>query len=135
MIKEYLKGKKYGFYVTVASAVLCIITVIIYSSIYGETRYLSRAAIVLLVCGVVVAIVLEILKQHKLAPVALLLGSFIAFLLYIYYIYFFVSSVLVGIQFRAGFPPEFIVNAVFYVLTLVTCVVNVFLPQVKESRG
>lgn len=131
-MKEFFKDKSYGFFVTLALIALSIVTMIIYASIYGGTRFMSWAGFAFVIAGVVLSIALIAFKQYRWAPALLLAANFLGLLFYIYYIYFHVSVVLVGIQ-SAGFPPEFFVNAVFFVLTLIVSVVNVYMPQTKAK--
>ena len=131
-MKEYFKDKKYGFFVTLALMALSVVTMIVYASIYGNTRFMSWAGFGVVIAGVVLSAILIALKQYRFVPALLLAANFLGFLLYVYYIYFHVSVILVGIQ-SAGFPPEFFVNVVFFILTLVVSVTNVYLPQSKEN--
>lgn len=130
-MKELLANKKYGFFVTLALMLLSVVTMIVYASIYGGTRFMSWAGFWVVLAGVVVAAALILVKQERWVPALLLATNFIGFLLYVYYIYFHVSVILVGIQ-SAGFPPEFFVNVVFFVVTLAVSVANIYLPQNKE---
>lgn len=131
-MKEFFANKKYGFYVTLATILLAIVTLIVYVSIYSSTRYMSWEAFWIILVGAVLSVVLILLKQYRFAPALLLTANFVGMLFFIYHIYFFVSSAVVGIQF-SGFPPEFFVNIVFYVLTLVVSIAAVFLPQAEEK--
>lgn len=130
-MKDLLANKKYGFFVTLALMLLSVVTMIVYASIYGGTRFMSWAGFWVVLAGVVVAAALILVKQERWVPALLLATNFIGFLLYVYYIYFHVSVILVGIQ-SAGFPPEFFVNVAFFVVTLVVSVANIYLPQNKE---
>lgn len=130
-MKDLLANKKYGFFVTLALMLLSVVTMIVYASIYGGTRFMSWAGFWVVLAGVVVAAALILVKQERWVPALLLVTNFIGFLLYVYYIYFHVSVILVGIQ-SAGFPPEFFVNVVFFVVTLAVSVANIYLPQNKE---
>lgn len=130
-MKDLLANKKYGFFVTLALMLLSVVTMIVYASIYGGTRFMSWAGFWVVLAGVVVAAALILAKQERWVPALLLSTNFIGFLLYVYYIYFHVSVILVGIQ-SAGFPPEFFVNVVFFVVTLAVSVANIYLPQNKE---
>lgn len=131
-MKEFFKDKSYGFFVTLALMTLSVATMIIYASVYGGTRFMSWAEFAVVVAGVVLSIALIACKQYRWVPALLLTTNFLGLLLYIYYIYFHVSVVLVGIQ-SAGFPPEFFVNAVFFALTLIVSVANVYMPQTKAK--
>ncbi len=130
-MKELMKNKAVGFRATLACMVLSLITAAVYTGIYSSTRFMSWAAVGIIVAGVVLTAVLILAKQFRFAPSLLMAADFLAFLFYVYYIYFFVSSVATGIQF-SGFPPEFFVNIAFFVVTIVLSVVCVFLPQTEE---
>ncbi len=132
-LKEYFSDKKYGFYVTLACMLLSVITSVVYVSIYSSTRFMSWAAFAFILVGVVLTAGLIAFKQYRFAPALMLATNFVGLLFYVYYIYFFVSSVMVGIQF-SGFPPEFIINVIFFVLMLVASVVCVFMPQADEKQ-
>ena len=121
-----------GFKVTLATCVVSLITAIAYAVIYASSRYMSWPAFAIIIVGVVLAAVLIALKQERFAPSALLVCDFLALLLYVYNIYFYISSVATGIQF-SGFPLEFYVNAVLYVLSLVLSIACVFMRQTPEQ--
>ena len=59
-------------------------------------------------------------------------GMTLSLLFYVYYIYFYISSVVTGIQF-SGFPLEFYVNVVLYVASLVLSIACVFMRQTAEE--
>lgn len=134
-VKEYFTDKKYGFYILLSSMLLSLITMIVYAASYGQTRYMSWAAFVVLLVGIILAAALIVLKLYRFAPAVMLVTTLISLLLFIYYIYFFISSVLTGIQF-SGFPPEFWASVVFFALSLVVSIVSVFTPLTdkKEER-
>lgn len=123
--------KSFGFYVTLICIALCAVTAIVYPYIYGDSRYMSMTAEYFLIGGAVLALLLTLIKKVRFAPAVLLTASLVATMLYIYGIYFFISSALVGIQY-SGFPPEFIANAACFGGTLVLSILNVFFPQVKK---
>lgn len=131
---KFLEGKKPGFYVTLAAIVMSVMTAIIYALIYASTRYMSWEAFGILMGGAVLAAALVVLKLERFAPVVLLATSVIGCMFYVYDIYFFISSVAVGIQF-SGFPPEFFVNIVAFVATIALSVASVFMPLDEECKG
>lgn len=132
-LKEYFSDKKYGFYVVLGTMLMSIITMIVYVAGYSKTRYMSWVAFALLIIACVITAALLVFKMYKLAPAALLACNFLSLLCFIYYIYFFVSSVMTGIQFSA-FPPEFMATVIFYGITLVSSVACVFMPMVKDKE-
>lgn len=132
-MKEYFSDKKYGFFVTLGAMLLSLITAVVYVSIYGKTRFMSWAAFAIILVGVVGAAALIVFKLYRYAPALLLVANFVGLLLYAYYIYFFISSVAVGIQF-SGFPPSFFANIVFFALTLTASVACTFMAQVKREE-
>ena len=113
---------------------LSVITSVVYVSIYSSTRFMSWAAFAFILVGVVLTAGLIAFKLYRYAPALMLVTNFLGLLFFVYYIYFFVSSVAVGIQF-SGFPPEFFVNIVFFVLMLVASVACVFMPQTEEKQA
>ncbi|MBQ4382665.1 MAG: hypothetical protein II794_08020 [Oscillospiraceae bacterium] len=131
-MKDLFAGKKLGFYVTLALAVLAVITAFVYLGMYNGTNYMSRQAFFLLLAGAVLAVVLAFLGQGKFSPAVLFGAAVLALMFFVYYIYFFVSSVLTGIQYTV-FPVEFVTCVVLFGLLLVGSIVNVFLPQVEEK--
>lgn len=131
-MKNFMANKPLGFRVTLVTMALSLVTALVYMAIYSSSRYMSWQAFGIMVAGVVVAAALIGLKQVRFAPSALLLGDFLSLLFYVYYIYFYISSVATGIQF-SGFPMEFFVNAVLYGLSLVLSIICVFMRQTVEE--
>lgn len=132
-VKEYLKDKRYGFYFVLVTMLLSLITMIVYAVGYSKTRYMSWGAFAIILIGVVLVAILLALKLYSLAPAVLLTTNFVALLMFVYYIYFFISSVMTGIQF-SGFPPEFIATTTFFVLMLVASIITVFVPIAKKTE-
>lgn len=131
-MKNYLKGKSYGFYVTLALIVATVVTAIAYAVLYNGSRYFSMPAVLFMGGGVVAALALSCTRLAKWANAVLALADFVATLLYIYGIYFYVSIVMVGIQ-ASTFSWQFLVCTALFVVLLVANVVNVFLKQVEEE--
>lgn len=131
---KFLQGKKPGFYVTLAAIIMSVLTAIIYALIYASTRYMSWEAFGILMGGAVLALALVLVKLERFAPVVLLATTVIGCMFYVYDIYFFISSVAVGIQF-SGFPPEFFVNIVAFVGAIALAIASVFVPQGEENEG
>ena len=131
-MNNFMANKPLGFRVTLVTMALSVVTALVYMAIYSSSRYMSWQAFGIMVAGVVVAAALIGLKQVRFAPSALLLGDFLSLLFYVYYIYFYISSVATGIQF-SGFPLEFFVNAALYGLSLVLSIVCVFMHQTVED--
>lgn len=131
-MKNIMANKPVGFRVTLVTAVLSLITALVYMAIYSSSRYMSWQAFGIMVAGVVLAVALIALKQERFAPSALLVGDFLSLLFYVYYIYFYISSVVTGIQF-SGFPMEFFVNIALYAVSLVLSIACVFMRQTAEE--
>lgn len=132
-MKEYFADKKPGFYVTLAAALISIITLIVYAVGYGSSRYMSWAAFWFILIGIVVAAALVALRLYRFAPAALFAANTLALCFFIYYIYYFVSSVVYGIQF-SSFPPEFVSSVVMFVLAIVSSIVAIFMKQ-TDGKG
>lgn len=131
-MKNFVANKPLGFRVTLFTMALSLVTALVYLAIYSSSRYMSWQAFGIMVVGVVLSAVLIALKQERFAPSALLVCDFLSLLFYVYYIYFYISSVVTGIQF-SGFPLEFFVNIVFYAASLVLSIACVFMRQTVEE--
>lgn len=131
-MKNFLANKPLGFRVTLVATALSLVTALAYLAIYSSSRYMSWQAFGIMIAGVVLTVALIVLKQERFAPSALLVGDFLSLLFYGYYIYFYVSSVVTGIQF-SGFPLEFFVNIVLYAASLVLSIACVFMRQTVEE--
>lgn len=130
--KTLLKGKSYGFFVTLALIVLTVVTGIVYCVNYSGSRYMSVPAAVLLFVGAAAALALCLTKWAGWANAVLALCGFAALLFYIYGIYFYVSIVMVGIQ-ASSFNSQFVTTTALFVVLLALNIINVFLKQVKEG--
>ena len=130
-MKEVFRNKAKGFRVLLGSMGMSLVTAIAYTLFYASTRYMSWAAFGILLAGIVLSAVLILCKLHRFAPTVMLLSSFAALMFHVYYIYFFISSVVTGIQF-SGFPPEFFINFALYLVTLVLSIMSVFMPVEEE---
>ena len=131
-MKNFLANKPLGFRVTLVATALSLVTALAYLAIYSSSRYMSWQAFGIMIAGVVLTVALIALKQERFAPSALLVGNFLSLLFYGYYIYFYVSSVVTGIQF-SGFPLEFFVNIVLYAASLLLSIACVFMRQTVEE--
>ena len=130
-IKELFKNKPIGFYVTLGTVGLALITAVAYLLCYNNTDNFNVWAFIVLLVSVVVSVILVLLKQYKIAPYALGFLNFVALLFYVYGIYYYVSVVLVGIDLD-HFEPQFFVSTILFVVLLGASVTSIFMEQVKE---
>ncbi len=130
-MKEVFQNKSKGFRALLACMALSLITAIVYAATYANTRYFSAPGLGIMIAGVALAALLIALKAQRFAPALLLATNFAALLFHVYSIYFFISSVVTGIQF-SGFPPEFFIVFALFGLTLVLSIACVFLPVEEE---
>ncbi|MBP5153687.1 MAG: hypothetical protein ILP12_01595 [Lachnospiraceae bacterium] len=131
-MKNLFADKKIGFWFTLCTAALTLITAIVYRAIYQGSNYLSVLAFWLLIGGAVVSVALLFVGLERFAPAVLFAAVTVAFCYYIYYIYFYISSAAYGIQ--TTFTAPFFVNAAFFVLTLIACFVLIFIPHKAEEQ-
>lgn len=131
-MKEFFQNKRFGSYVTLSIAALLIITAIVYASCYANTAFISWASFIVLLVGAALTLLAYVLKLDRFAPAIALAGSMLALCFYIYGIYYFISSLIYGIQF-SGIPPQLVATMVLFIGTLVLSIANVFFPQVKEA--
>jgi len=131
-IKNFFKDKSYGFYVTLAVAVLTLVTLIVYANAYGSNdRYMSWAGFAIMLVGLAAAAVLTVFKFNDWVPPVLALANFIALMLYITNIYNYVVVVMVGIDI-ASFSSQFLACTVLFAILTVVSIADIFFKQVKE---
>lgn len=132
-LKQNVSQKTYGFYVTLALAVLNIVTAILYASFYGKyVAYINWPAVYVMIIGSVASVVLSVFGLDDFATALLALVAFTGFLLYAMKIYGYIAVVLVGID-LTEFSPEFITLTVFFAICLVGGIANIFLKQKKTE--
>lgn len=132
-LKQNVSQKTYGFYVTLALAVLNIVTAILYASFYGKyVAYINWPAVYVMIIGSLVSVVLSVFGLDDFATALLALVAFTGFLLYAMKIYGYIAVVMVGID-LTEFSPEFITLTVFFVICLVGGIANIFLKQKKTE--
>ena len=132
-MKKALQNKSPGFRLTLVTMLLSIVTICVYIAIYSSTNYMSWGAVGVMIAGLVLTCVLILTRQYRFAPTALLVGDYMGFLFFAHAIYFYISSVITGIQF-SGFPLSFYVNIVFFSLTIALCIACVFLRQTPAAE-
>ena len=133
-MKKFFENKSVGFYVTLGSIALTLITAIVYLISYYNTKEFNSVAAILLFVSPVVSAALVCLKQERLGTVVLWLLNFLAFLFYAYGIYRYVFDVIIGIDYD-HFEPEFFVCTIFYVLSVGVSTSTVFLSQTKKGEN
>ena len=133
-LKGLFSKKPVGFYVSLGTAVLALITSIAYLICYNNTDNFNVWAFIVLLVSFAAAVVLVVLKQFKIVPYALGLLNFVAMLFYVYGIYYYVSVVLVGIDLD-HFEPQFFVSTILFVLTVGASVAAIFMKQVNEEEA
>ena len=132
-LKDLFAKKTVGFYVTLGTIVLALVTAIAYLLCYNNTDNFNLWAFVILLVSVVVSVILVLCKKHRIAPYALGLLNFVALLFYVYGIYYYVSVVLVGIDLD-HFEPEFFISTILFVVLLGASITTIFMKQDEEEE-
>ena len=131
-MKKLLEGKCVGFTVTLVLIALSLLLAGVYAVSFRGSSYMSWKAFGAIVAGACLALALGFTKCAGWANVVVALGDFIGLLLYAYASYFYVSSVMVGIQ-GSTFSSQFITVTAGLAVLFAANLVNVFLRQVKEG--
>ena len=132
-INKRLTGKRYGFYVMMASALLAIVAAAVYAGEYGKNaRFMDWAAFALLLVGAIVAVALAFINWDEIGMAVLALFSLISLLLYVDIIHGYVMVVAVGIDLDS-FSSEFLASTVMLALNFVVSFVAIFLPKNKNK--
>ncbi len=129
----FFKSRSYGFYVTLLVCVLSLVTVCIYASGFSGTKYMSWASFVLVIVGIAATLLLSIFKLEKWAPAVILLMTFISMLTFVYAIYLYVVTSVYAAS-VISFSAEFSATVIFYIISIVTGIANVFFKQSKEVK-
>lgn len=132
-MKKLLEGKRAGFYVTLVLIALSLLLAAVYALTFRASSYMSWRAFGAIVAGAVLALALGFTNLANWSNAVVALGDFIGLLLYAYASYFYVSSVMVGIQ-GSRFSPQFIFVTAGLAVLFLANLVNVFLGQVKEAE-
>ena len=119
--KAWLEGKRFGFYVTLALIVLSIAMAAVYAGCYQATSYMSWKVFGCALGGALLALAFSFTKLAGWS-------NAVGLLFYIYSIYFYVSSVLVGIQ-GSVFSIQFLICTGGLAGLFVLNLINVFLKQ------
>ncbi len=100
-VKKFFRGKSWGFYVSLAGAILLLVTAIIYSVTFGMSEHINLnfevwvlVVALLGVAGFAALSVFEVTSPY--AAAALFAGGFVAFLLFKHKLYVFVRGIFRG---------------------------------------
>ena len=132
-LADLKKGKAVGFYVTLGLIFASLITAIVYIACFFGTDEMNYVSFAILLLGAIASGALVFFKKYTIASYVVASSIFLALLFYIYAVYYYVSVVLVGIDLD-HFSAQFIITTIFFLLSFIVGVVNVFLPQVKEEE-
>ena len=133
-LKDFLSDKSYGFYVTLVAIAMTVATAIVYAVSYGHDLDMSWWAFALLVVGAFINVVLIFLKQNFWGSILMALCDFLAVLIFIYPVYFYLSVVAYGIN-DSAFSPAFTSSTTMLVLTLIISIASTFMRQRKEKKA
>lgn len=133
-LKKIFEGKKFGFYVLLASVVLTLLTGIVYTACYvASAREYNLAASILLFFGFGISLVLVLLNKVKFLPYILGIINLAALLCYIQGIYLYVSEVFIGID--SELETRFIIVTLLYALTYVANICAMFMPIEAKAEN
>lgn len=136
-MNNYWKNKGLGFYSAILGEILAVVTLIVYTSHYGHGPLeanidsMSWTAFAFLTAGVVLTAGLIALKRYFWASVLQASCFFVAFLLFVYGVYPYISVVAVGIDIQE-LSAGFLWSTILYVLTLIVSVIGIFARAEKE---
>ena len=134
LIKNFFRRKSYGFYVSLAVIVMTIITMAVYSASYGTMdRYMSWAAIGVMIASIVAGLALSVLNLGEWGAAVMAICNFVGLMQYITKIYNYVVVVLVGIDVNT-LSTQFIACTVCFAILIVLSIANVFFKQEKKKE-
>lgn len=130
-LKNYLRDKAVGFWLSVGIAALSLVVGVVYQVTYGGSDSYSATVFVAPLCVFVLTAVLCGVGMYGIASAVQLVGSAVGLGCFLYSNYYYISVVFVGID-VTEFSARFLLAVVgFAVLTIVSAV-NMFLKQTKS---
>ena len=134
LVKNFFKRKSYGFYVSLAVVVMTIITMSVYSASYGSVdRYMSWAAIGVMIAGMIAGLALSVLNLGEWGAAVMAICNFVGLMQYITKIYNYVAVVMVGIDVNT-LSTQFIACTVCFAILVVLSIANIFFKQEKKKE-
>ena len=131
LIKNFFRRKSYGFYVSLAVIAMTIITM---AASYGTMdRYMSWAAIGVMIAGIVAGLALSVLNLGEWGAAVMAICNFVGLSQYITKIYNYVAVVMVGIDVNT-FSSQFIACTVCFAILIVISIANIFFKQEKKKE-
>lgn len=130
-LKKYLTTKGFGFWLSVAVALVGLVFAVVYQVTYCGTEEYSVVCFVAALIVCVATLAFTALRLDGFVAVAQLLSTLLGFGFFAYANYYYVSVVIVGID-AASFSARFIFCCVAYLLLIVGSAVNVFCQQAKR---
>ena len=137
-IKQYFSNKSVGFYVSLLTGVVALLTAIIYASVYANYRsnnnepVMSWVAFVLLLLCLALPLIASFVKLERFAPYGVFACGLLALVFYVYRIYYHASVLFAGIELQNNKSSFFLIT-VLMVVTFVLTIVSFFLPQNKKE--
>ena len=141
---NYFKDKGIGFWFSVATTVLLLLSGILFMAIVpGIDKFIEMAAKwdisagivtgvgVIAIVGAVASIALIAFKQYKYIGYTQFGFALVSFLGFVYASSKYIFEVFMDIEIH-GFATSFVIIMVLFVITLIVAIANVFLKQTKE---
>lgn len=138
-IKEYFSNKGVGFYLSILTGVIALVTAIIYVVNYGNYAsndnkpVISWVAFVLLLVAFALPILASFFKLEKYAPYGVFVCGLMALVCYIYRIYYHASVLFAGIELQDNKSTFFFISGLM-VFVFVLTVVSFFVPQTRNAN-
>ncbi len=144
---DYLKDKKIGFWFSIAITILFLLSGILYLAIApGLSEYVRFAEMVVSmgfltfvgvfsIVGAVISIVLIATKQYKFLGYTQFAFALLGFVFFVYASFQYIFEMFVGIEITfAEMSPAFVVMGIFFLITLIASIANVFLKQTADNK-
>ena len=132
-LKDLFTKKPVGFYVTLTTIGLSLVTALAYFLCYNNTDNFNLWSFIILLASAVIGVILILLKQFKLVPYAIGFLNYVAMLFYVYGIYYYVSVVLVGIDLD-HFEIQFFISTISFIILVIVSIVAIFMKQTKSEE-
>ena len=132
-LKNYFANRGFGFYLSLAEAVVALVFAVVYQCFYGGTAEYSAVCFVVALVMVVATVALTLTGLDNFVGVAQLLCSLAVTGAFLYANYYYISVVIVGID-ASSFSARFVFASVACALLTVASIVNMFAPASAHAR-
>lgn len=137
-VRSTVTSKGAGFFVGAATFLLAVVLSVLYASFYGGTEYYDPASLWVMISGGILFVLLSLTSYtSKYAPIPLLIGVFVGFLMFVNSIYIYFADVFYGgvnAEAIAAFDKRMLTCIILFVVVIVAANVSLYMKQNVDRK-